>query len=295
MTIDGALNDFIMDCRLKGLSDKTIDNYKCFVNAFISVSNIKYYCDINIDIVSRYIIGLYEKRLARATVSTYVRHLKVFLRWLESKGFINGIVENIKVPKTNKKVLRIYSDSEIRDIYSAINVRPDWLYYRNSAIISLMLDSGLRQGEVCMVGLDDIHMNDRILKVRGKGSKERYVPIGNVTNSFILSYMDSVPYEVNDSLFLTVKGYPLKVNTIKLLVSKMAKRLEFEFSSHKLRHNYATNYCIDHYNKYGQIDIYKLMVLLGHDEINTTRRYLHLANQIIASKEHLSHVDKVLT
>ena len=64
-------------------------------------------------------------------------------------------------------------------------------------------------------------------------------------------------------------------------------------SSHKLRHNFTTNYCLDMYNQKGQIDIYRLMTLLGHEEIETTRRYLHVANEIIASSESFSHVDKV--
>jgi site-specific recombinase XerD len=86
----------------------------------------------------------------------------------------------------------------------------------------------------------------------------------------------------------------LTANTVRLMVSKLSKQLPFTFSSHKLRHNSAINYCLDQYEKYGTIDIYKLMALLGHEDIKTTRRYLHLANQIIASKSNISHMDKVI-
>lgn len=79
----------------------------------------------------------------------------------------------------------------------------------------------------------------------------------------------------------------------KKLVSKMAKKLPFELSSHKLRHNFATNYCLDQYNAYGQVDIYRLMYLMGHEDVSTTRRYLHFANEILASKGCISHVDAI--
>ena len=67
---------------------------------------------------------------------------------------------------------------------------------------------------------------------------------------------------------------------------KLAQKLPFEFSSHKLRHNFATNYCIDQYKKHGFVDIYKLMILMGHKDVKTT-------NQIIVSRESVSHIDKI--
>lgn len=88
-------------------------------------------------------------------------------------------------------------------------------------------------------------------------------------------------------------GKELTCNAVKHMMFSIQRKLPFEFSSHKLRHNFATNYCIDQYEKTGQIDIYKLMLLMGHEDIETTRVYLHHANQIIASKMNISHLDKV--
>ena len=89
------------------------------------------------------------------------------------------------------------------------------------------------------------------------------------------------------------RNSPITDNAVKLLVNRMAKKLPFEFSAHKLRHNFATNYCLDQYEANGQIDIYRLKVLLGHSELKTTEMYLHIANEIIASQTHISHLDKV--
>ena len=72
------------------------------------------------------------------------------------------------------------------------------------------------------------------------------------------------------------------------------KKLPFEFSSHKLRHNFATNYLLDQYERFGQMDIYQLMAIMGHEDISTTRRYLHEANGILAVRGCISHLDKVM-
>lgn len=78
------------------------------------------------------------------------------------------------------------------------------------------------------------------------------------------------------------------------MVTKLSKKLPFDISSHKLRHNYATNYCLDQYGRNGQIDIYQLMYLLGHEEVKTTSRYLHFAYEYIATMNSISHVDHVM-
>ena len=77
------------------------------------------------------------------------------------------------------------------------------------------------------------------------------------------------------------------------MVTKLANQLQFELSSHKLRHNFATNYCIDQFTRNNQVDIYSLMYLMGHENIETTRRYLHFAMEIIASRETISHLDTI--
>ena len=85
----------------------------------------------------------------------------------------------------------------------------------------------------------------------------------------------------------------LTPDSVKHLISKIGKCLPFPFSSHKLRHNFATNYCLDQYEKHGQIDVYSLMILMGHEDVKTTERYLHFAKQIIASRQHISHLDAI--
>ena len=188
--------------------------------------------------------------------------------------------------------MRVYSEQEIRQIFNAVSCSVDWISCRNKAIISFMLDSGIRQEEVCTLKASNVLCERNRMVVCGKGDKERTVPLGNHSIALYKEYRKLCPFD-SETAFVTKIGKPLIPNTVKLMVSKLGKKLPFEISSHKLRHNFATNYCLDMYYENGKIDIYRLMVIMGHEDISTTRRYLHLANEIIASSECFSHLDKV--
>jgi integrase/recombinase XerC/integrase/recombinase XerD len=294
MTLNEAKEKFLYECMIRGLTKKTIKGYDDFISQFIKCVGNGEVSKLTIERVHTYAESLYSRNLSKATIGTYMRHIKVFVHWLEEMGYLKGkeVYKRIKPPSAPKKTLRIYSEEEIRLIYSCIKVKPQWLNDRNKLIISLMLDSGLRQNEVSSIRIHDFYDDYGLLKVRGKGDKERLVPLGLFSRTYLLKYIEGRPFE-NEILFVNRRGKPITNNTIKLLVQKMHRELGFEFSSHKLRHNYATNYCINQYEKKGMIDIYRLMILLGHSDIATTRRYLHVANQIIAKRENISQLDKI--
>ena len=179
------------------------------------------------------------------------------------------------------------------EIFETIHAESEWIINRNKCIIALMYDSGLRQSEVCSLKTKWVQPKEGRLKVRGKGSKERTVPLGKLTAYYMKLYQEECPYNT-DMLFVNRRGQELTCNAVKLLVNRLSKDLGFELSSHKLRHNFATNYCIDQYEKRGMVDIYKLMILMGHEDIETTKRYLHHANEIIGVNNHISHLDRIL-
>lgn len=216
------------------------------------------------------------------------------MRWLDEYEYLEekNWYSKIKLPKTPKKNVKIYTDNEIKEIFESVENVPPMLAARNKLIISLMLDSGLRRNEVCMIKLSDINYIDNLLNVHGKGNKDRLVPIGFLTLRYLKEYDCSCPFE-SEYLLVTLKGERLTNNAVKQLMSKLKRKLGFDFSPHRLRHNFATNYIIDHYDKYGYFDSYTLMVLLGHEDIKTTQRYVHYAKQFIASRERCSHLDKV--
>lgn len=286
--------DFLRSRKLAGLSRKSIACYRDFLRPFLG------FCGCNLPLeslsyalITDYIDTIYSRDLSRSTIGTYITHLKVYLRWLEDFYGLDLRTNMIRVPKQHKKIVHIYTDTEILEIYKNIKTSVPWLTIRNKLIISLMLDSGLRQNEVCTLLTNNVTLVERKIKVIGKGSKERLVPIGELTVHFFKQYFLLCPYQDTKQVFVSRDGSPLTTNSVKLLMSKIAKKLPFEFSSHKLRHNFGTNYCLDQYDKYGQVDIYKLMIIMGHEDIETTRRYLHLANEIIVARSNISHMDRL--
>lgn len=294
MTVQETFDNFILSRRLADLSDKTIYDYRLFVTPFVRfIGSGRDFNSICQSDVNNYILVLLKRPLSRSTRATYIRHIKIYLLWCENEYGANYKAKNIKVPKSPKREVRIYSDDEVSQIFNSIKCENDWLTVRNKCIIALMYDSGLRQAEVCGIRYKGISFTDNRLTVHGKGDKERVVPLGNLTQLFLNSYIQLCPFK-SDIVFLNRRGEPLTCNAVKLMVSKLAAKLPFELSSHKLRHNFATNYCIDQYEKNGQIDVYRLMYLMGHEDIETTQRYLHFAYEIIASRNHISHLDKIL-
>ena len=294
MTLGEAKARFLYEKELKNCSAETVKSYHYFIKVFLDFVGPCELESLTMADIERYALHLYGSDLSSATHHTYLHHLRIFLNWCAKKVTLQFDPAEIAVPKSPKKSLRIYSDDDIRLIYQTVCTNDEVLNARNMALISLMLDSGLRQRELCTIRLADIDFSARRLKVLGKGNKERTVPIGRVTVALIRKYLELSPDPQAKYIFINAYGKPLTGNAVKLFMRKMAALLPFEFSSHKLRHNFATNYCIDKLEKEGIVDTYSLMYIMGHESIESTERYVHLAREIIASKNCISHVDGIL-
>lgn len=293
MTLQESFDSFIFSKRLAGLSEKSIKNYQDFLKPFLCFFGLSFNIELlTRSMIDKYIQSVVVRNLSMSTKATYVRNLKVYLRWCEENFGACFDARTIKVPKPSKRNVRIYQDDDIKMIFDAVDANPLWIQLRNKCIIALMLDSGLRRGEVCSLCRSCVFFNSNMMIVRGKGDKERTVPMGHLTKQFLLAYERVCPYHT-DVFFVNRDGSPLTNNAVKLMVSKLAHSLPFSLSAHKLRHNFATNYCLDQYEHNGSIDIYKLMYLMGHEDIETTKRYLHMAYEVIASKGNISHLDNL--
>lgn len=293
MTIQQAFDEFILSRRLADLTEKTVSDYRQFITPFAEYIGLEKPLEtLHQENITAYIEKLLDKPISRSTRATYIRHVKIFLKWVSQEYTVQYDYKRIKVPKSPKKRVKIYTDSELLEIFEHVQAENEWLTLRNKCIIALMYDSGLRQSEVCTLERSKVSFTDKRMVVHGKGNKERTVPLGSLTARLMNDYLALCPYK-SKFVFVTRRGQPLTCNAVKLLVSRLSQKLDFELSSHKLRHNFATNYCIDQYEERGQVDIYRLMIIMGHEDVETTRRYLHHANEIIGTKNCISHLDKV--
>lgn len=283
--------DFMESRRLKGASEKTLEDYRVPFGLLYEFAHGR---PLSLALINDWALSLMGSGKSPATVRSYLTHVQVFVRWCyHNRKIVEDFAGDIYRPKYPKKVVRIYTDAEIKQIYQCCKCESDWMEFRNKAIISLMYDSGLRRDEPCSILRENVSWEDNTIIVTGKGNKSRYVPMGKNTNWYITLYMETCPFE-NKYLFVNRRGEPLTSNAVKQFVSKIKAELPFEFGCHRLRHNFATNFCIDSWERTGQIDIYSLMYLLGHESIDTTERYLHYAEGIIASRIHVSHLDAIM-
>lgn len=259
--IRDCLKLFIKNCILKGLLPRSIQNYEEIVNRFIDYTGDIDISMLSVEILNDYTMSLYNRKLSKASIGTYLRHLKVFFKFCEEKGYLNiKLSKEVKIPRQPKKLITIYSNDELQSIFDKVYIADNWIHVRNAFIISIMLDCGLRLSEVTNLKLGDINTQKNVVKVTGKGDKERLVPVGKFPLDLLYEYLDLISefctIKSDDYLLIRDEDFkPITRNAIKLFLYKLSTQLPFDFSAHKLRHNFATNYFIDEYNRTGSFDI----------------------------------------
>ncbi len=297
MTLGNVFEAYIEEKEMALLSAESIKDYKWHVLALIRAVG----ADLELSALSydllknKYLRPLLARTdISRTTKSTYVRNVRIFLRWCDQNDYgLPFDASRIKTPKPDKKVVKVLTNKQIQQLFRAVKYSVPWITARNRAILALMLDSGLRQSEVCSLKRSDIDLNSNTLKVYGKGAKERLVATGATTRSLIKNYLDSCPFSDAAALFVDRHGNALSKSAIRSVMYRLKTKTGLDLSSHKLRHNYATNFCIDNLQRTGSTNVADLQCLLGHSSIQTTRNYEHFAHDAIAVEQSHSHLDMV--
>ena len=237
--------------------------------------------------------GLKDEKVSSHSVENRVRALRSFFAWVAGKGYVEQhIMADVKPPKTSQLEPDPLSEEDIRSVLAAMNPNTA-LGARNTAIVLVMLDAGLRRGEVAGLKEIDVHLEERFLKVFGKGKKERYVPFGVTCQAALLHYHDHYRVEPAhpgvDTFFLTIDGFPLSGEGIKSMIQRLKKSAGVDkLYPHLLRHTYGTSFIL---NGGG---LYYLQQNMGHTSDKTTRRYVHIAGRMAAVKsQEFSPVDRM--
>lgn len=293
--MSSAKTEYLRNHKLLGHTKKTIQNYEDVLTLFIRFTGDIDINDITIDLIRDFQETLVDKHLSNTTIANYLTHIKAFINYLvEEYGLPDNQLPNrIKMPRKKKRIVDLFTPEQVHLIFDSITADTEWLRLRNCLLVALMYDSGLRQEELTKVNIEDIKEDKKLLLVHGKGNKDRFVPLGSMTINYLHMYLTACPYHAS-YLFCDRCGNRITTNTVKQFMQKLKKKTKLKnLSSHKLRHNFATNYCVNQYQKNGNVDIYKLVELMGHEDIETTRIYLHLAQQYIASSGFISQLDTI--
>ena len=223
--------------------------------------------------------------LSPKTIQCHTRCLKAFSSWLFEEEYTSeNRLEHLKLPKASNLVIEPLTQPEIQKLIKSINKHsPTGI--RNYAILVTMLDTGLRVAEVASITLANLNLADGYVKVMGKGSKERIVPLGSYVCKVLWSYIDKsrpkprVPNR--NSLFLSAAGDSISTNTLKLMFTRLEKTSGIKrLHAHLCRHTFATNYLL------AGGDIYSLKEILGHSTLEMVVHYLHFTNQQVTTLQH---------
>jgi integrase/recombinase XerD len=211
------------------------------------------------------------------TVARRLAAIRVMLRFSpeNQKRKSAKILEQLDRPKPEQSLPKILSRAQVNQLIAAPNPKSP-LFLRDVAILELLYASGLRASELCGVMMRDLNSSVGVVRVLGKGSKERIVPVGRMATEAIARYLaDCRPklVRMNDEhLFLSRTGRPMERIGLWMLVEKYGRRSGIlrEVSPHTLRHCFATHLIG------GGADLRVVQELLGHSDISTTQIYTHV-------------------
>ncbi len=215
-----------------------------------------------------------NKGLNKTTVSRRLSSIRSFFTYMYRERYINSNpAKLVSHPKTAKFLPRFLS---VDDVFALVE-KPKGIGFlpaRDRAVLELLYSSGLRVSELAGLNIDDIHIKDALIKIRGKGRKERIAPIGSKAIDAIKSYLvERILCKTKDNaLFLNRNGRRLTDRSVRRIVVKYACALGHngKVSPHTLRHSFASHLL------QGGADLRVIQELLGHSSLSTTQRYTHL-------------------
>lgn len=277
--------------RAEGRSPKTVswvEDAVCYFARFLG-------SDIEIDLVNandlrRFITALQGKKafsnhpftatqnrpLSPHTVASYARAIRCFFAFLEREEILPANpVKKVRIPKTPHKVMPAFTEAELERLLAQPD-RKSSEGYRDYLVMLTLLDTGIRVSELSGLKLDDVDLYNGYLRVLGKGSKERYVPVGAKLSKALLKYRTMYRPADNGcaSYFLTRDGRPLAKRRIQGFIREYGRRagIRTRCSPHTFRSSSAVIYL----RRGG--DVFSLQRKLGHSDLTMTRRYSELAN-----------------
>lgn len=274
-----AFLDFLRDER--NASPRTVANYDRALLAAAEFLGDKSWRDATADDFRGHLFAMMKRGRARATIRLEFAALRSFYRFLcERKGLATNPLHVVSLPKAEKHLPVFLTTSQIEALLRAPHEAerekqaPEWLPWRDAAILELFYSSGLRLAELAALNVRDIEPFNETVRVLGKGSKERIVPVGEPALEAIQHYRQRAKVE-SGPLFISKLRKRLGQASIWSLVKKYLRLADIPVpaSPHKLRHSFATH-LLD-----AGADLRSVQSLLGHASLSTTQIYTHVTSE----------------
>jgi len=281
---------------LRNLSPNSVKSYafdlKDFCN-FVFKDKVKVcpsdFGKIKLPEFRNWIVLLKSQSIGSSTMCRKISSLRNFFSWLETTYMIKNIsIERLESPRKDKKLPRPNSIKEIEKLIKSIeNSREKtWVALRNKAILILLYTCGMRISEALDLRKSILPLSDSII-IKGKGNKERMVPILNITTQAITQYLNSCPFEKNsnDFLFLGVRGNKLTPRSFQKVIERSRKEIGLldTTTPHSLRHSFATHLLNE------DTDLRSIQKLLGHSSLSSTQIYTEVEQKKLVQVYRSTH------
>lgn len=280
ISIENAIEEFLRYLLIdKGYSNNTIESYKTDLDKFLEYNKGKTISDISNNDLKNYVKWLKENKLNEKSISRNISCLRSFYKFLVIEKYTkNNTADSVYLPKIKKMLPTTLTEEEVTNLLDVDLT--DCFSYRNKAMLEVMYATGMRVSELVNLKLNDIDLSQDIIRVFGKGSKDRIVPIGDYAKEYLTIYLKEYRSFMlkkynNDYVFLNNHGSKMTRQGFFKIIKKLAseKGIKKELSPHTIRHSFAS-----HLLKYGA-DLRTIQELLGHSDISTTQIYTHLTNE----------------
>ena len=277
------LNYLLVD---KGLSNNTAKAYEADISSFfqwLDNEDLKYK-NLQEDHINQYISFLFQRKMRSSSVNRKISSIKSFYIFLVKRNFVkNSPLNDLVTPKQEKYLPESMSEAEVDKLLNSPDVS-NKIENRDKAMIEMLYATGMRISELVNLKMTDIDMKRCVVKVFGKGSKERLVPFGETALDSLRSYLNEREQSSSKEIFLSNRGK--KITRVafwqRVKVYLIRENLKNSISPHTLRHAFAT-----HLLNRGA-DLRSVQLLLGHSDLSTTQIYTHIAKQRLSDvlKKH---------
>lgn len=274
----------------KNASPHTVKNYSIDLREFLAFLENKKWEEIQYLDIRSFLAALKNKSYSKNTISRKLACIRSFFKYLvrENRLKANPALD-IATPKREKR-LPHFLDLEEVSLLLETPLKTSWEGKRDRAILETLYTSGLRVSELTGLNHDDVDFFSGLVRVRGKGKKERIVPLGEIALKVIQEYLQQRPprdgnYGLKKPLYLNRSGGRLTDRSIRRMILKYARRaaIKKEVSPHMLRHSFATH-MLDR-----GADLRSVQELLGHENLSTTQIYTHVTTKRLKEAYDAAH------